>query len=64
MRKSAKQSQLGIPNKMAECTFRYTIHVLTLGCVPGKIIKCVLGAQALHSGRVLSAAAEAKQQHI
>ena len=60
MRKSAKQSQLGIPNKMPECTFQYITHILALGCIPGKITQCMLSAQALCSGRVLSAETEAK----
>ena len=64
MRKSAKQSQLGIPNKMPECRFQYTTHVLVLGHVQLKITKCVLSAQALCSGRMLSTEAEATQQHI
>ena len=64
MRKSAKGSQLGIQNKMPECRFGYTTHVLVLGCIPVKITKCVLSAQALCSDRVLCAEAEAKQQHI
>ena len=64
MRKSAKGSQLSIPNKMPECRFGYTTHILVLGCVPMKIMKHVLSAQALCSDRVLCAEAEAKQQHI
>ena len=64
MRKSEKGSQLGIPNKMQECRFGYSTHILALGHVPAKIMKCVLSAQALCSDRVLYAEAEAKQQHI
>ena len=64
MRKSAKGSQLGIPNKMPECRFGYTTHILVPGYIPAKIMKCMLSAQALCSDRVLHAEAEAKQQHI
>ena len=64
MRKSAKGSQLGIPNKMPKCRFGYTTHILVLGCIPVKIMNRVLSAQALCSDRVLHAEAEAKQQNI
>ena len=63
-RKSAKISQLGIPDKMPECRFGYTTHVLEPGHAPAKTMKCMLSAQALCSDRVLHAVAEVKQQHI
>ena len=64
MRKSAKGSQLGIPNKMPECRFGYTTQILAPGCIPVKITKHKLSAEALCSDRGLHAEAEAKQQHI
>ena len=64
MRKSAKGSQMDIPNKMPECRFGYTTHILVLGHIPAKIMKHMLCAQALCSDRVFHAKAEAKQQHI
>ena len=64
MRKSAKQSKLGIPNKMPECRFPHTTRILVPGCIPVKITKHVLSAQALCSGRVLCAEVEAKRPHF